>query len=281
MNQHTTLNVSSVSALLPEAPTKRVLVALDASPQSLAALEGAASLARLLDAEILGVFVKDTDLERLCSLPFSKEIGAYSSTARALSQFCISREFHALEEAIRAALQQAAGRSRVPWSLHVTQGNVTGELLQAAQEATVLSLGRSGWSQRRQFGSTAKTILSKTTQPILLPALGSNRFSRQDNIKEIKVIYTGTAAAERALNLARQLADESGRTLVIYTMSSQPPTVPHSGRTIVEVSERISSSQMITFLERREAGVTVLPDVESRLTASLIDVVLDPVLLVA
>ena len=59
----------------PEAPqANRILVALDASPQSEAALRAAAELAALLEAELEGLFVEDINLLHLCGLPFGREI---------------------------------------------------------------------------------------------------------------------------------------------------------------------------------------------------------------
>ena len=53
---------------------RRILVALDASRHSLAALEAAAELAARLKAELVGLFVEDIDLLRLAGLPFAREI---------------------------------------------------------------------------------------------------------------------------------------------------------------------------------------------------------------
>jgi nucleotide-binding universal stress UspA family protein len=55
---------------------KRIVIAIDASPTSLAALEATAELAARWDAEILGVFVEDTDLLRMATLPFAGEVGS-------------------------------------------------------------------------------------------------------------------------------------------------------------------------------------------------------------
>ncbi|MBK7177644.1 MAG: universal stress protein [Chloroflexi bacterium] len=53
---------------------QRILVALDASPHSLAALEAAIDLAERLDAELQGLFVEDINLLRLAQLPFAREL---------------------------------------------------------------------------------------------------------------------------------------------------------------------------------------------------------------
>ena len=279
---------SNFAASATPRSTHRVLVALDASPQSMAALESAVALALLLKAELCGIFVQDTDLERLCSLPFNKEIGAYSATARTLSQFCIGREFRSQEEGIRLALQRSAERGQVPWEFRVTRGGVIRELLAAAQEATILSLGRSGWSQRRQFGSTAATMVRQSNQPVLLPALfphGSSQRVAPRPLALIKVVYTGTAPSERALRLAQQMAQVSEHGLIVYASAEMPPTSLLALQsldfaTVVAVA-RAGTAQMIEALERGQPGLTILADVDSSLTMILLDVVLDPILLVS
>ena len=62
---------------------RRILVALDASPSSLVALEEAAKLAAVWDAELAGVFVEDSELLRMAQLPFMQTVGSFS--------FCLSR----------------------------------------------------------------------------------------------------------------------------------------------------------------------------------------------
>ncbi len=57
---------------------QRILLALDASPQSVAALDTATELAGRLGAELTGLFVEDTDLLRMAALPFAAEIGRLS-----------------------------------------------------------------------------------------------------------------------------------------------------------------------------------------------------------
>ncbi|MGB7837261.1 MAG: universal stress protein, partial [Terrimicrobiaceae bacterium] len=60
---------------------RRILVALDASAHSRAALEAACELALGLDAELSGLFVEDINLLRLAQLPFASEI-SYPSALR-------------------------------------------------------------------------------------------------------------------------------------------------------------------------------------------------------
>lgn len=53
---------------------RRILVALDTSPSSQAALEAAVALAERLNAEVCGLFVEDVDLLRVAESPYAREI---------------------------------------------------------------------------------------------------------------------------------------------------------------------------------------------------------------
>ena len=53
---------------------RRILVALDASHHSLAALDAAAELAASLEAELQGLFVEDANLLRLAGLPVARVV---------------------------------------------------------------------------------------------------------------------------------------------------------------------------------------------------------------
>ena len=57
-----------------ELAIRRILVALDGSYHSLAALEAAAELAASLEAELHGLFVEDVNLLRVAGSPVAREV---------------------------------------------------------------------------------------------------------------------------------------------------------------------------------------------------------------
>lgn len=265
---------------------QRILVALDASPQSVAALQAAAALATLLRAEITGLFVEDADLERLCSLPFSAEVGAYSATARALSHYCITREFHALEDAIRLTMQRVAQAAGIPWSLKIVRGGVTRELMDAADEATMVSLGRFGWSRRNQMGSTAASMIHNSGRPLLLPGISvENAPSRVNPVDVIKLVYTGTEASDRALRLAHRLAVNSGQPLLVYYIAdpltdSERRNQALAQANVISLRQR-GSSHIIAAVQSGQPGITVIGDPDSHISNTLVNTISEPLLLVS
>jgi len=119
---------------------RRIVVALDASPSSLDALEAAVRLAAHLRAEIEGVFVEDENLHRFAALPFTRVIDPLSARARAYEPADSLRELEIHAARARRALARIAG-AHVAWRFRVLRGDVERMLFAAAREADLLSLG--------------------------------------------------------------------------------------------------------------------------------------------
>ncbi len=190
---------------------QRILVALDASPHSLAALEAAAQLAATLGAELIGLFVEDVNLLRLAELPFVQEVGLFSATSRELSSQRVEWELRAQAAQARQALAKVAGQARVRWSFRVVRGVVSSEVLTAAAEVDLVTLGKVGWSpgQSRRLGSTTRAVLSNASNLTLITQQGA-RLGRP-----VLVIYDGSSRAERALAAAARLAGPEGALTVL------------------------------------------------------------------
>ena len=91
---------------------RRILVALDASTHSLAALETAAGLAARLEAELVGLFVEDINLLRAAELPFARETSFYSSSLRPLERGELEQGVNIVDLLVRAKLCSSKGEAR-------------------------------------------------------------------------------------------------------------------------------------------------------------------------
>ncbi len=196
---------------------RRILVALDASPHSLAALETATRLAALFGAELLGVYVEDINLLRASQLPFTREIRLHSGARRRLGTEQIERELRAQAELARRALTVSADRARVRWSFRVCRGTVVSELFTAASEMDLVILGRSGWSpiERRRLGSTARALLSQGPRPALVLQRGTRLRP------PVAVLYEGSALGQKAVRVAATLAQGEDSHLVVLLVGDE------------------------------------------------------------
>jgi nucleotide-binding universal stress UspA family protein len=137
---------------------RRILVALDASPASLAALDLAADLAERYQAELLGIYVEDINLLRSAEIPITKEIGHFSGTFHDIDSKHIERELRAQARFVERLMAAIAHKANFRWSFRKERGVIHGELLQAAQGTDLIILGKSGWSGRRGLGTTARNV---------------------------------------------------------------------------------------------------------------------------
>lgn len=194
---------------------RRILVALDASPESLAALDYAADLAAGLQAELTGLFVEEVDLLNLASMPFAREVSALRPGGRALDPAHMAAALHAQAARARQALETAANSLHLRWSFRVVRGQLEAELQTAVGETDLLALGRRVQSVRRQIlGRTLETMARRLPSSVLLAVPG-----RRDAQAPLAAIYDVSDCGGRALSLAARIAEEMRRDLIVYLMA--------------------------------------------------------------
>jgi nucleotide-binding universal stress UspA family protein len=232
------------------AQTERIVVALDASPRSLGALRAAAQLAAQLQAELQALFVEDTDLLRLCDLPFCQEVSLYSTTTRRLDGQVMERQLRARAQSLQAETARVAEAMHVPWSFRVTRGSLAEELLAAAADAHFLSLARFEQAPSTPVNPAAELVARRTSRPILV--LGrSGRFEFP-----LALLYTGSERSERALQLALRLGQQAQQALTIYFQAGEQT----SPAVVAQIAQRLNGSGIEATL-LRIADLTRLPAV--------------------
>lgn len=258
-----------MSETAPPERAERIVVALDASPQSVAALRTAAELALLLEAEVEGLFVEDINLLNLCDLPFGHEVGSYTAMLRRMDTAEMERQLRVLAAMIHEAMERVASQTSVRWSFRVRRGAVVEELLAAAQSAALLSVGRAGPLRRTGMGSTAQSLVDQAEGPLLVSGESGGLGY------PLTVVYTGTPAARRALQLALRVSRREPAQLrvVVWSGGDVSPRAgqleqavrrlveadaAHSGThvTVVAVSE---TADLLTTLRELDGGTLVLP----------------------
>lgn len=151
---------------------RRVVVALDASSFSLAALEAAAEMAAQIGVALHGVFVEDINLLRLGQLAIVREVGAQTALSRPLDLEVVERSLRAHARQVARALAEVAARTQVVSSFEVTRGAVLEELLKAAEGAGLVAVGRAGrQTSRPRTGSIARALVVGARQSVWLQAL--------------------------------------------------------------------------------------------------------------
>lgn len=191
-------------------PIRHIVVAVDASPDSDAALEAAAELAATLEAEIEALFVEEEDLLRLERLSFAKELSVFSTSPRPLGGRDVQRQLRTVARRLQRRLQEVARHAQVPWSFRTARGRVAGELERAARNADLLVLGSSGRSVKRGPGSTAMKLLLDPPAPVMVL-----RHASRMGVG-VHLLHDGSPEARRALELASLLAGRETPGLTVY-----------------------------------------------------------------
>jgi nucleotide-binding universal stress UspA family protein len=203
----------------PEGEIRHIVVAFDASPGSLEALEDAAELAEQWKTDLFGLFIEDVDLLRLASAASAIRLHYPSAKEEPLSLLNMESELRALAERARRELIRAASRARVQWSFRTVRGRLPAEILLAAAEADLLSLGAAGWSRGR---GRRLAFAERGAVPGSRSALASMR-QRFSMALPILVLYDGSQSAQAALRFATRLAETFRTPLtVLLTATSDP-----------------------------------------------------------
>ncbi|HXQ24975.1 MAG TPA: universal stress protein [Candidatus Acidoferrales bacterium] len=194
-------------------PIRRILVAIDASPDSWAALDAAAELAAETEAEILGLFVEDINLLRLAESPYAREIVYPTAAGAPLDRARMESQLRAHSAQAEKAVAAAGRREEVRWSFRSIRGDVIAEIRAAAGEADLLAIGRSAWSfgLQARVSATALELAKSATPVLLLSERGLPANAR------VVVHYDGSAGSQRALAAATQLkrSQRNGMTVLV------------------------------------------------------------------
>ena len=195
----------------------RILVALDASAHSLAALEEAVALANRLKAEVMGLFVEDINLLRLATSPMARQIGLPSAIGEEIDSAMIESGLRAQANQARDALEAAAGRAGVNWSFRTVRGRVAEEVIAAAGESDLLIVG---WASRPlslkvRLGSTALAIAARAPRSVLLLRHGASL------ARPVAVAFDGSTGAEKALAAAVDLSTHNSGELTVILLTGE------------------------------------------------------------
>ena len=246
---------------------QRILVALDASPPSLAALETAVNLAERLDAELQGLFVEDINLLRLAQLPFARELRFPSHAAQEVDTPQMEEQLRGQAAQAQRLLRQLAESRNITYSFTVVRGVVAASLLKATLDSDLLVLGRASHSlvRTKRLGSTAQTAVTQAERSVLLvhPHADLNR--------PPLLIYDSSEAAERALSVAGSLVQRNGRLYILLYLADVDAAqaaidaieTQLAARNVEAVYRRLYDVQpkdLIDFINESENSLLILSD---------------------
>lgn len=226
-----------------------ILVLLDTTPASEAALDSAARLARHRQLELIALFVEDQDLIALASHAFSREISALSGQSHPFDHETLLTRLAIQRRQIETCLNALDQQERLRWRLDVVTGPVTESIRQAALGAEWVVLGKSGWSasRGRRLGSTAMGLIGDSPTTVMLwegrPLPGSST---------VVALITDADSAAAILAVADTLATATatGRALLLVFPPGVNPAVEQSaldarsGASTATMAEQLGASPL-------------------------------------
>jgi nucleotide-binding universal stress UspA family protein len=197
---------------------RRILVALDASHPSMAALAAAVELAASMKAKLEGLYVEDVTLLRAAGSPVAREVRYPFVSSTRLDPNRMTRQLRAQAQQAKRALASACERREIEWSFRVVRGEVSHEVMSAAQDADILVLGKASRPlvRKTRLGSTALAAAVQLPCCVLL-------LQRDERIgPPVVVVYDGSPVARRALRIATRLAKQNGGYLAVLLVATTP-----------------------------------------------------------
>ena len=191
-----------------ETATPRLLVTLDSSAESLSGLDAAANVAVRLNAELMGLFVKDARLVDLAGLPCAREVRLTSAWGKRMRPTTMVRQLRVKEAAAKRALQAAAARRHVAWSFRVTAQEPSEALMAAEPDIDLVLVNRREGREQARFTVTGDSVIWGA--------------EASDPSSGVSVTYDGSAIAKRALVTAARLARDD-RLDVLIPADKQAP----------------------------------------------------------
>lgn len=190
---------------------KHILVSLDSSGHSFAALRAAIHLARHFQAEITGLFVEDTTLLSLAEMPFRQEVGEYTAIIRNISTDGMTRGIFVQSRKINRTFKKLINDSDLMGNFTVLRGKVSESIRQASKECDLLILGKSGTNplRKRKLGSTAQALSRDPKIPILLV--------EEENLlgTPVFVLFDNSQRGKISLETARELSEPDALNIIL------------------------------------------------------------------
>jgi len=179
----------------------RITVMFGSTDADRTALEMLSLLTAETPAEILGLFLEDSELLSLADLPVAREYCCLTQVERQLNSADLQRQLRIQARSAQQALAAIAERIGFSWSFQTVRGSLAGLLQNAAEDMdlTLLGAARRTLPLPGHFAST--TLPRPSSQPV-------------------SVIFDDSKAAQRALAVALRIVRAGAQLLNVFLIAA-------------------------------------------------------------
>ncbi len=201
------------------------------------AIGAAVELARLLQRDLLGIYVEDEAAQRLARLPFARELRLPSRAWSTLDPARLDAEFRGAAGDLQAILQQHASRFDVRSEFHSVRADPAGYVAALSSAADIVALATPRDASARLVGTFAaawRAAIGSRATALLLPA----RLARRRG-PVATVLASGAEGRARA---AAALAAATGEDLVVLAQDADAAlrSLEQAGRSVGLGKRRLS-----------------------------------------
>lgn len=270
-----------------------ILVALDHSQYSRAALESAAAIAELMEAKIHGLFVHDDQWLRISKLPSLSEIDVLTGRISPMGREGVEKQIRYLEKAIREHFELISRQHQLTHAWSTVKGSVAEKVLEMAKDADIITIGSKGrsYSKSRKLGRTAMAIIRASEKPVMILQ------NRNKPGSPPVAVFDGSRKSASGIKIASGIAEKNHTILTVIDLSEAFPSGDNEReeeKRLPEISGvdvnvlKLSQPNMGRFLfliNKLHGGLLVLPKNQRFINRTALEHILEsadcPVLLVA
>ncbi len=263
----------------PGPVAKRILVTLDGGADGRATLEEMARLAAAMEAELVGLFVEESELLEAADLPVTRVLASHARVPGEVDAARMRRALKVWAETSRAQVAATAARWHVRWSFRVARGGLEESAAAEATSEDLLALGPAGRARRRlRPGAPGPEKLGRAPCSVLYLCRARPRERRPVAVLyegDDRVLMAGAALARSGLApLAVMAAGEDKESAETAARRAGAWLADHgiSGR--VEAVAAPTAGSALTWLREAGPGYAVLSR-SGRLAAEAGDLVGD------
>ena len=244
----------------------QILVSLDNSTHSVAALEAAVELAQQYRAALKGIFIEDINLLNLAEMPFCDEVGEHTARVREITTDGLSRGIFFFFFSVIRTFRKKTSSIDIKAVFVVLRGNIHRTIEKEGQSSDLIVIGKAGTHpvRGRRLGSTAQALIKNHTKPLLL--IEENARLGQPII----VVYHQSPLGTRCLETGRDLVNP-GETLVILVCQDDPDTfaevtanlnqwaTSNNSKISIQGYKTETIHRLFSMLNALEKGLLILP----------------------
>ncbi|MGK7369184.1 MAG: universal stress protein [Candidatus Halalkalibacterium sp. M3_1C_030] len=228
---------------------REILVAIDTSSHSQAALEAAVTLAKTMEANLQGLFVQDELWQKISKLPSTSTVNTLTGNVLPLESETLEDQVRLLRNRLRRKMEFLSRRNKVTYSWSSMQGKVEEKVLEASKNADLITIGLKGKSARRKrIGSSAKKIIQKAGKPVLVLKEGLHLGTN------LTVVYDASKESQKGIRLALKIAEKNNSSINVLVVDNNPDALDQRNKELENLVDGASVSVNIELMKNTDLG---------------------------